>query len=437
MRVTDISFQRWLETHSAEHKDRWFRELYPWEILSEIDFSKEKIGEVQVMEGTDATYRITLKKIERSHDERYVFTFSVVTEPFDEGQDWYVRSWRNDFELVCSAKGVLITLYAVGVDPSAKLVKSFMRGEFKNVVAERSLPVFSLLHRSLTSYALEKAYPELSLHKTFNTIKGTPRKLGQPNSWPTYTRPLLADDRNHWVMCATSEEFAHRLALLNEHQCDQLTVVYCLPNFSQHHRYDGKVANVISLPAALQNLGDSAGKFLRQFRFLLNWLTPTQPRDEEDMHRLLTVPPKKPDDPVPIKLCELREARAALDLDVSNVREAAYFFACANLLNTAINRARNGKYDKIKLDKRHYSYKGRIAEVARQLLSDPIPGVNIAKQDDLLIAEVSDVQFSFHEIPLEEFGPKLSKGSWRGVRLQPLAPLALEWARKQVMESIR
>jgi hypothetical protein len=131
---------------------------------------------------------------------------------------------------------------------------------------------------------------------------------------------------------------------------------------------------------------------------------------------------------------QLREAKVGLGLCVETIGDCAYFFACANLINAALNQ-KLGLYEgRQKLAKEVYSFKAVVVRVLEQLLESPIPGCSLFfGADGITYVDVLGVQFSFHAIPRS---PRIAKFAvshqnvpqeWSGVRLQPVAPLVLEW----------
>ena len=45
--IINCNFQTWSKNHSLDHKDKIFRELYPFGIISKVNFSKELINKDQ------------------------------------------------------------------------------------------------------------------------------------------------------------------------------------------------------------------------------------------------------------------------------------------------------------------------------------------------------------------------------------------------------
>ena len=87
--------------------------------------------------------------------------------------------------------------------------------------------------------------------------------------------------------------------------------------------------------------------------------------------------------------------------------------------------------------KKFYAFKEQIGALLRWLIEHPMPGVQYwaehlpRSSQDITYIRIDGVDFSFHAIPgareLANDGPAAL--SWSGVRLKPIAPLVLAWAR--------
>jgi hypothetical protein len=85
--------------------------------------------------------------------------------------------------------------------------------------------------------------------------------------------------------------------------------------------------------------------------------------------------------------------------------------------------------------KKFYAFKQKVGELVIWVAKERLPGIAIwaeaGSSEPLLFIRVDGVDFSFHAIPgADAF---LNEGSdalvWSGVRLKPIAPLVLAWAR--------
>ena len=123
-------------------------------------------------------------------------------------------------------------------------------------------------------------------------------------------------------------------------------------------------------------------------------------------------------------------------MEVTEKGDAAYFFACANLLNAALSGKYGSSVTVKNLSKEVYSFKAKVGHVVEALMVTPIDGVDIyVEEGGPVYVKVGEIQFSFHAIPqtpiVETFArsKRNRKQEWSGVRLQPIAPLVLDWGR--------
>ena len=85
--------------------------------------------------------------------------------------------------------------------------------------------------------------------------------------------------------------------------------------------------------------------------------------------------------------------------------------------------------------KKFYAFKQSIVNLVIWAAEKHLPGVEvwteIVSNACLLFIRVDDVDFSFHAIPDAEklYNPRDKTPVWSGVRLKPIAPIVLAWAR--------
>ena len=142
---------------------------------------------------------------------------------------------------------------------------------------------------------------------------------------------------------------------------------------------------------------------------------------------------------IPISL--LREAKSGLEIEVVTVGSAAYFFSCANLLNATLS----GRYVigsiPSNLEKAVYSFKRRVGKVVESIIDNPIQGVEIYFDHQLMYVTIDTIQFSCHAIPRTKkirgfINSKANeRQNWSGIRLQPISPMVLDWGRARFIES--
>lgn len=117
--------------------------------------------------------------------------------------------------------------------------------------------------------------------------------------------------------------------------------------------------------------------------------------------------------------------------------DSAYILACANLLNAALNSQLDTYRGTETLSKSVYSFKTHLSKTFEQIVTGlPDETSVFLAPDGLTLATIRGVQFSFHNVPRTPLLLDYSKShrnipqDWRGIRLQPIAPLVLAWGRK-------
>lgn len=445
MNIKGITFETWCQNHTETHDAKWCRELYPWPVFASLEYGSEYTGKPQEVRFQGLRYVARLVNAFIGKNGRLNYLIRLRTEPLTRKAEWEERQWDDLFHLVASPDGHFITLYTEERDPSKVILASFMRGDFSDVEAIRSKPVSAMLFRSLVSYRAEELFGPLEHHRTFDWQPGGVRTLPDHPQFaghPISLAPLRSRGRELWITHAFREDKAHRFAFYNAAQCQHLLVVYCLPTFSKHHRCAYPDTQVLPLLSFVQSSSRGPSQFLPHVRVLMNHLRYSQvPRKCEPSDQLLARIRQYDGPPMEIVTSYLREAKAGLDMDVTNSGEAAYFFACANLLNAALTHRYGRSVEVDRLAKEVYSFKERVGHVIGQLIENPRDGVSIyVAQDGLTYVEVSGVQFSFHAVPRTPTVIAYMSSSqnipqdWSGRRLQPIAPLVLDWGRARMVD---
>ena len=356
------------------------------------------------------------------------------------GQSWEHRYWDDTFQLVAAPDGYFVTLFTKKQDPSEKVLSDFMSGRFERVEPIRSQPRPTLLFRSVLSYGAEQAFGSLAEDASFPVIY--PREPADTAGGPDERRPrniapFLSNGRALWIGYSFTEEKAHRFALHNASQCDRRIVTYCQPALSQHHRCNRPNVQVVSLPKLLELASpETRRSYMPHARFLLNNLIDAAVAlPSASVEELAGRIPLSAGAKMPIHTSAVREARIGLGLCIEDAGDGADFLACANLLNAALN-PKLGAYDGcLQPETVVYSFKSVVGEALENIAATPINGVACDfSPDGITYVTVLGVQFSFHSIPrtktLEAYialGRNVPQ-PWSGVRLQPIAPLIMDWA---------
>ena len=449
MRITNVNFDTWCKNHSSDHDAKWCRILYPWEVFSLIDYGKHDIGLKQLIRSNRLEYTALMSRFYIGKNGRPNFLIDLKLNAKSKNARWKNILWNTRFHLVASKSGHFITLFTEKRDPAKALLGAFMNCNFSRIEAQRCITYSNLLFRTLVTYRAEELFGDQFNPSPFDWVRGgvrnlTPHRQFRPQ--PRSMLPLWANKRALWVTARWSEEKAHRLAIYSANQCEELIVVYCHPTFSRHHRCSYPKTKVISLLGFVS--GEYNGRksqYNRQARFLLNNLqslnieSKKKAKKSRDIRSDILKANNTLKLNIPISL--LREAKSGLEIEVVTVGSAAYFFSCANLLNATLS----GRYGigsiPSNLEKAVYSFKRRVGKVVESIIDNPIQGVEIYFDHQLMYVTIDTIQFSCHAIPRTKkirgfINSKANeRQNWSGIRLQPISPMVLDWGRARFIES--
>ena len=445
MKVFSIDFDTWCENHIQDHDAKWCRELYPWEVFQRIDYDQSTLNKQQTIIVADEAYTATIEKCYVAENKRLNYLIRLGSIPSSKRQQWSQRTWNDLFHLVTDPSGNFITLYTEKKDPSKVFLRKFLSSRFTDIESVRSLPISSLLFRSLISYAAHDSYEGLQRFQSFPLLPSVVKRHThhiQPLRQDSY-EPFLSQGRELWISSSFTEEKAHRQALRIAGQAKRLIVVFCHPTFTRHHRCTDQSSSVVSLSEFLRMLSSSIHRrYIQQARFLINHLRQEPSEDGKSLtsDEILNLI-KTRERPVPIYTSELREARAGLGMIVTTTGDAAYVCACANLLNAALNQRLKTYNGTLRLAKEVYSFKAILGRVIEDIIWNLPPDVGVyVERDGLVYVNACGLQFSFHAIPRTpairayECSAQNVPQTWAELRLQPVAPLALKWARALLLE---
>ena len=437
MNIPAISFETWCANHADEHDAKWCRELYPWEVFARIDFGPDALNVPQTITLGVESYCATVSDAFSGKNDRPNFLIHLKSVPNSRSATWGQRYWDDIFQLVVSKDGHFITLFTKKTDPSKELVRRFMTGNLDRIQEQRSLPASALLYRTLVAYIADdifdglKPYPELDLV--------APKRPAASSLVPGRFAPFRANGRDVWVLYSFTEEKAHRLAIRLTGQCRHMVIVYCHPTFTQHYRCSEPGVEVLSLGEFLGNGSPEIRvRCLVQARFILNHLRTDQDNPHVDLSEpeLRGLMMRRDAPSQEIKTSELREAKTGLGWFVTSAADAAYVFSCANLLNAALNNKLSLYRGTQRLAKEAYSFKAHLGRAVVTVAQANIEGVRLfVAEDGLVYISINGIQFSFHSIPDSPILRRYAESSanvrqeWCGVRLQPIAPLVMSWAR--------
>ncbi len=439
MKISCVNFETWCKNHDEHHKDKWYRELYPFHVFREIDFSKAYINLEQSIVFNTVIYYAILQNIEwQENRNTFKATFSLRTFPASKRQNWIKVTWNTIFQIIYTQEQKFVTAFTKKDDPSKIYVEQFMQGNFNKINLNKSLPVAELLFRTLILHLCEENYPDGKHNIKFHL---DPRGIRNLTEHPEFIReemefyPIYSIERQLWVCYAFTEEKAHRIAYYIANQCEHLQVIFCNPTYSRHHRCNYPNTSILSLYEFAGKVNPSLRlKFERQVRFLQNHLNQQEEYDLEFLKHSIESNEKE----YPIKKSYLMEALAVMKINPKDELDTFHSFAALNLINTWISSRRQNLLNQRekRLFKNMYYFKTYLTNILTNLILNKASFVRIYIEGNLIMVEIMAYQFSFYSVPKNEILVIHEKSEdnkvieWTGKRLQKIAPLLLFYSRE-------
>lgn len=439
MKLKGLDFDTWCKNHPEDHDSKWCRELYPYNILVQVEFSESLLNVEQKFELNDIEYYVTTTKFEFQLNGRYRTTFNFSTHPLTKNKSWKNRTWNTTFQIIYTTDGQFITVFTKKEDPSKDLVVRFMKGDFEKISAQKSIPISELLFRTLTLHISEENFPNGDHNKIFPFIKNGVRELNQIAEFKRNQldfAPIYSVGRDLWVCYAFSEEKANRIAFFNANQCKKIIVVFCIPTFTRHQRCTYPNTYILSI-YEYSNFISSKLKFKYepQITFLQNHLNTPKQYSIEELKLEISNPQKKVYE---IEKTELLEALGIIKIIPKEEVDIFYSLAAINLINAWAGRMKVHEKSTIKeqkLFKNMYYFKTYLAKIIEELIAINSSYAKVYLNGDLAMIEIFNFQFSFHHVPKSVFLKSFQNSNlnseiiWSGKKLQPIAPLIFKLAK--------
>lgn len=427
MKLRNVSFDTWLRSPDHSGKDpevRWLRELYPWPVLAQVDCDERLVGRVQPIEFDDADFDVTL--VSRVWQPEHG-TFKHLLHIESDGLGWQSRPYSDDFYMCGKPDGEFVTVYhkkKTREQPLKRTARAFFNRRWSSIDADSfaNVAVSRFLAASLVADVAEQVWGTALEHYPSARIVGG-------------ASPMLASGNDLWIGYRYYSEGAHAWARQFAGRASHVVALYFADTKYQFRTDlpDGaEVMSVAELDARV--LGCRHEEFIRVLLRKLELPHEARQLTELDpVVRGLVVPPA-----VAVTDADVHEALAALKRPCASKAELRYQLAAGVVLNRWIEDERRRGCVK---RKKFYAFKQRIGELAVWASEAGIAGVSVwADRTDsscgspVLYVRVDGVDFSYHAIPsAHEFLVPHSDGLiWSGVRLKPIAPLVLEWARLQL-----
>jgi hypothetical protein len=421
MKLHNVTFSNWLASHGDKDADeRWLRELYPWPVLAQLDCDDSYVGVTQRITHDDVMYLVKISSKELQDNGKHRYRIRIDSE----GLGWHARSFADDYDMIAAPDGNFVTIYNVAgkdKEPLEKIAKAFFNRRWKSLSPEmfRTLAVSRFLSASLIGEIAEAAFAPTPLEH-------------YPGARLVGGAPMLADHDKLWIGHRFYSENAYEWARKNAGRARRVIGVY-LADTKYQFRVDlPPNAEVVSASALDEQALD--GRHSDLIRVLLRRLE--VPMFDHDPSAIASALSNRSEHLTPVSISEgdVHESLAALKSPCRSKEDLRYQLAAAVVLNAWIEAERRLGY---KQRKRFYAFKQRVDYLARWAVTAGCEGITVWREDSstdrgpILFVRIDNVDFSFHAITLARELPNAARQfTWSGVRLKPIAPLVLAWARE-------
>lgn len=421
MKLRDVTFERWMASHPEKPaRERWLRELYPWPVIAEIDYAEDLVGSHQYVRHDGVDYDVMLTDV-RWQPERGTFRFAI--RIVCDGLGWNARSFDDPFHVCARPDGSFVTLFhANKYERLEKVARAFFDRRWEAIDPEvaQTLAVSRFLSAALVSTMLEDAYgrDNLSYHPGSRLTKG-----GSPL--------FVRRDGALWLGYRYFSEDAFTWARANAGKTSEVTAIY-FADTKYQFRTDLPAGACVKSAIALDEemLRGQYGDLILALQRRVE-LTRHVP-DRDQMAAILRgeITPE----PILVSEADVHEALGAMNLRCHTKEDLRYCLAASVVLNSWIESERRAGFPQ---RKRFYAFKQRLGELAAWAYSSGLDGVSVwsergyADSTPLVCIRVDGIDFSFHAVPRSE-GLPMGEAvglTWSGIRLKPIAPLVLAWAR--------
>ena len=418
MQLRNVTFNTWLQTHGEKSpRERWLRELYPWPVLAQVECDSDYVNRTQRIYYDDILYEVTLKSVwwQPNHG-----TFRYRLRVESDGLGWHSRSFSDEFDMCGTPDGAFVTLFHTKKEePLEKIARAFFGRRWRALTDHsfRSLAVSRFLAASIVAQVVEQAFVDVALtHYPGNRLVGG-------------VTPMFAIGSKIWIGYRFLSEDAYAWGRRNAERASKIIVIY-FADTKYQFRID-LPSNVEVQSIAQFDATELDEKFEEFIRVLLRRLDlPQHGADTKDLASIVMGRTNAP--PTPIMEADVNEALAALKRPCTSKSELRYQLAAGVLLNAWIEDERRLGFVR---RKKFYAFKQQIGALVNWAVNAGLSGTRVWADTEskrpILYIRIDDVDFSFHAIPnTNDFLDSSSNTpTWSGVRLKPIAPIVLKWAR--------
>ena len=419
MRLNGVSFENWLRSHTHKvPKERWLRELYPWPILAEVDCDEGLIGVTQQIRYDFTEYEATLRSVHWQPNHG-TFKYRVFVE--SNGLGWHSRAVCDEYDMCGSPDGTFITLFhRKKQEPLERIARAFFSRRWSGLSRHdfKSLAVSRFLAASIVSEVAKRAYVDAGLaHYPRSRIAGG-------------SSPMFASGPDLWLGFRFFSEDAYAWARRSARKAKRVVALY-FADTKYQFRTDlpssSFVRSVYEVDAESGcELQDLILALLR--RLELPTEVPSIARLEEIVRGRVQV------STVQVSESDVHEALAVLRSPCHSKGALRYQLAAGVILNAWIESERRLGFVK---RKKFYAFKQRIGALMRWAETNSLPGVDlwyervVGTSQPIAFFRIDGVDFSFHAVTgvQDKRFADPNHFTWSGVRLKPIAPLVLRWAR--------
>lgn len=421
MVLKNVSFERWLVSHG--HKDareRWLRELYPWPVLAQVDCGQHYLGRPQAITYDGVDYIVTLQSAQLQ--PRGTYRYRLLVE--SDGLAWHARSFSDVYDVCAAPDGTFVTLFHKSrEEPLERIARAFFGRRWSDIdnTLFSSLAVSRFLSAGIVSQVAEEAFSGVPLthYPEARITRGA--------------APMFCAGSDLWLGYRFYSEHAYAWARANAGRATKVVALYFADTRYQFKTDLPPGAEVVSIAVLdAERLGGRYQDLI--LAVLRNLECPSPPIAADKLNQIVLG--QLPAPATAITDADVQEALASLKRPCASKDELRYQLAAAVLVNAWIeNERRLGFVDR----KKFYAFKQRIGVLAHWAANAHLPGVALWSErsgmakDDLLFIRIDGVDFSFHAVPQaqEIARSEVEQLMWTGVRLKPIAPLLLTWARLQ------
>jgi hypothetical protein len=420
LRLRNVTFANWLQSHGQKDPDeRWLRELYPWPVLAQVECDEPHVGRPQRIVYGDVEYEVTLKSV-HLQPKHGTYKYRLLVE--SNGLGWHSRSFSDEFDMCGAPDGSFVTLFhAKTEEPLEKIARAFFGRRWADLSTDsfKTLAVSRFLAASIVGQVAEEAFQTVPL-----THYPEARLIGG-------TTPMLASGRDLWLGYRFFSEDAYDWARRSAGNASRVVSLY-FADTKYQFKTDLPPGTQVQSIAQLDST-ELDGRHEDLIRILLRGLEiPTEVPGPEQLAPIVLGHTQAPI--TPVTEADVHEALAALKHPCGSKAELRYQLASAVVLNAWIESERHLGFPQ---RKKFYAFKQKVDSLAKWATLAELPGVRLwaealpPSETPVLFVRVDEVDFSFHAIPIAHrlLGSGHAQLTWSGVRLKPIAPLVLAWAR--------